>query len=126
MPTVIGKIVDGFPFPKIPLIVGTPTYNTIAEVNLKINSNPTSVQSNLGCCTLGLLQLTVSPAVYSILYFIPFIVPVNPGSVPIIPANSTGAQITELRYYFDTASALFNEYNCTDKALQQILLSIVT
>ena len=51
--------------------------------------------------------------------------PVNPGSVPIIAAKSTGAQITELCYAFDTASALFNEYNCTDKDLQKNLLSTV-
>ena len=53
------------------------------------------------------------------------IVSINPGSEPIIPANSTGAQITELHYAFDTASALFNEYDRTDKALRQILLSAV-
>ena len=65
MPTAIDKIVDGFPFPTILPIIGTPTYNTINEVNLKLNSNAPSVQSNLGCGTLGLLQLTVSPTVYN-------------------------------------------------------------
>ena len=80
MPTAIKKIVDSFPFPTIPSIFGTPTYNTIAEVNLKLKSNSASVQSNLGCGTLGLLQLTVSPAVYNNLLYIPFIVPFNPGS----------------------------------------------
>ena len=117
MPTAINKIVDSFPFPTIPPIVGTPTYNTIAKVNLKLNSNSASIQSNLGCGTLGLLQLTVSPVVYNTLSSLPFIVPINHGSVPIIPANSTGAQITELHYAFNTASALLNEYDSTDKAL---------
>ena len=125
MPTTIDKIVDGFLFTTIPPIIGDPTYNTIAEVNLKLNSNSASVQSNLGCDTLGLFQLTVSPAVYNTLSAIPFIVPVNPVYVPIIPANSTGAQITELRHAFDTASALFNKYDRTDKALRKILLSTV-
>ena len=117
MPTPIDKIMDIFPFPTIPPIVGTPTYNTIAEVNLKLDSNSASVQSNLGCGTLGLLQLTVSPAVYNTLSVTPFFVPVNPGSVPIIPANSTGAQITKLCYSFDTTAALFNKYYLTDKVL---------
>ena len=125
MPTAIDKIIDGFPFPTIPPIVWTPTYNTIAEVNLKHNSNSASVQSNFGCGTLGLFELTVSPTVYNTLYATPFIVHVNPGSVPIIPDNSTGAQITKLRHAFDTAAALFNKYDCTNKALRQILLSIV-
>ena len=96
MPTAIDKIVDGFPFPTIPPIVGTPTYNTIDEVNLKLNSNAESVQSNLGCVTLGLLQLSVSPDVYNNFYSTAFIVHVNPGYEPIILANSTGAQITKL------------------------------
>ena len=125
MPTAINKIVDSFPFPTIPPIVWTSTYNTIAEVNLKLNLNSASVQYNIGCGTLGLLQLTVSPAVYNTLSYNAFIVPVNPGSVPIIPANCTGAQITKLCYAFDTASALFNKYNCPDKALRQIILSTV-
>ena len=125
MPTTIDKIVDGFPFLNIAPIVGTITYNTIAEVNFKLNSNCASVQSNLGCGTPGFLQLTVSPAIYNTLSSTAFIVPVTPGSVSIISANSTGAQITELCYAFDTASALFNEYDRTDKALQQILLSTV-
>ena len=117
MTTAIDKILDGFPFPTIPPIVGTPTYNTITKVNLKLNPNAASVQSNLGCGTLGLLQLTVSPAVYNTLSSIVFIVPVIPGSEPIILANSTGPQITKLRYAFNTASALFNAYDRTDKAL---------
>ena len=125
MSTAIDKIMDGFPLPTIPPIVGTPTYNTIAEVNLKLNSNSASVQSNLGCGTLGLLQLTVSPAVYNTLSVTNFVVPVNPGSAPITPANSTGTQITKLCYAFDTVAAIFNEYDRTNKALRQILLTTV-
>ena len=120
MPTAINKIVDGFPFPTIPPIIVTPTYNTIAEVNLKLNSNAASVQSNLGCGTLSLLQLTVSPALYNTLSITAFVVPVNPGSAPDIPANSTVAQITELHYDFDTAAALFNEYDRTDRTDKSI------
>ena len=114
---------DSFPFPTIPPIIGTPTYNTIAEVNLKLNPNSASVKSNLGCVILGLLQLTVSPAVYNTLFSIASIVSVNPGYLPIIPANSTDAQITKLRYASENASKLFNEHNCTNKALRKILLS---
>ena len=117
MTPAIKKTVDSFPFPKIPPIVGTPSYNTIAEVNLKLTPNSASVQSNLGCGTIGLLQLTVSPAVYNTLSVTPFIVTVNSSSVPGILAKTTGAQITELCYAFDTAAALFNEYDRTEKDL---------
>ena len=117
MPTTIDEVVDGFTFPTIPPNIGTPTYNTIAVVNLKLNPNADSVQSKLSCGTLGLLQLTVSPAKYNTFLSITFIVPINPGSEPIIPANSTVAQITEFCNAFDTASTLFNEYDRTNKDL---------
>ena len=125
MPTAIDKIMDGFPFPTIAPIVGTPTYNTISEVSLKLNSNSASVHSYLGCGTLGLLQLTVLPVVYNTLSVTTFVIPISPCSSPDIPANSTGAKITKLFYAFDTAAALFNEYNRTDKALREILLTTV-
>ena len=63
MPSSIEKIVDEFPFPTIDPIIGTPDYESIADIHLKLNSNAVSVQSNLGCETLGLLFLTVLPAI---------------------------------------------------------------
>jgi hypothetical protein len=65
----IDKIVDGFPHhPNIAPIVGIPTYESIAELNLQLKANAASVQSNLGDGQLlGLLALTVSPAVFNTL-----------------------------------------------------------
>ena len=57
MPSSIEKIVDGFPFPTIYPIIGTPDYESIADIHRKINLNAVSVQSNLGYGTLGLLFL---------------------------------------------------------------------
>ena len=55
MPSSIEKIVDRFPFLTINPIIGTPDYESIADIHLKLNLNAVSVQSNLGCGTLGLL-----------------------------------------------------------------------
>ena len=63
MPSSIKKIMEGFPFPTIDPIIGTPDYESIADIQLKLNSNAASVQSNFGCGTLGFLFLTVAPAV---------------------------------------------------------------
>ena len=78
MPSSIEKIVDRFPFPKIDPIIGTPYYESIADIHLKLNSNAASVQSNIRCGTLGLLFLTVLPAVYATLSTSTFVPPVNP------------------------------------------------
>ena len=125
MPTAINKIVDGFPFPTISPIIGSPNYETISEVHLKLNSNSASVQSNLGCGTLGLLQLIVSPAVYATFSATAFIVPVNPGAKLTILSIVLGPHITNLRYAHDVATAVFNKYDQTNKALRQMLISAV-
>ena len=123
MPSSIDRIVDGFPFPMIDPIIGTPDYKSIADIHLKLNYNASSVQSNLGCGTLGLLFLTVSPAVYATLSATTFVPPVNPGPEPIIPTGSTGAAIADLRYYHSKSTKIFTEYENTDNALCQILLA---
>ena len=116
---------DSFPNPTISPIVGQPGYDTIAEVHLKLNANAASVQSHLGDGTLGLLYLTVTPAVYNTLSAIPFVPPPNPGSEPIIPPNSTGPVIVNIRYVHATATKLYKQYDATDKALKQLLLGVV-
>ena len=123
MPSSIEKIVDGLPFPTIDPIIGTPDYESIAYIHLKLNSNAASVQSNSGCGTLGLLFLTVSPAIYATLSTTEFFPPVNPGPEPIIPTGSTGAAIADLRYHCTKSTKIFTEYENTDKALRQLLLA---
>ena len=123
MPSSIEKTVDGLPFPTINPIIGTPDYESIADIHIKLNSNAASVQSNLGCGTLGLLFLTVSPAVYAILSTTAFIPPVNPGPKPSIPTGATGAVIADLQYRHIESTKIFTEYENTDKALRQILLT---
>ena len=122
MPSLIEKIVYGFPFPKIDPIIGTPDYESIADIHLKLNLNAASVQSNLGCGTLGLLFLTVLPAVYAILSTIAFVPPGNPGTEPSIPTGATGAVISDLQYCHTEATNIITELKNMDKALHRLLL----
>ena len=121
MPSLIKKIVDGFLFPTIDPIIGTPDYESIADIHFKLNSNAASVQSNLGCGTLGLLFLTVLPAVYATLSTAAFVLLVNPGPKPSIPTGSTGAVIPDLWYHHTEATKIFTKYKNTDNALRRLL-----
>ena len=123
MPTSIEKIVDGFPFPTIDPIVGTPDDESIIDIHLKLNSNTTSVQSNIGCGMLGLLFLTVLLAVYATLSTIVFVPPVNPGPEPNIHTGTTGAAIADLWYHHSEATKIFTEYKNTNKALHHHMLA---
>ena len=123
MPSSIEKIVDGFLFPTTKPIIGTPDYESIADMHLKLNSNAVSVQSNLGCGTLGFLFLTVLPAVYATLSTTAFVPLVNPGPEPSIPTGPNGAVIADLRYHHTKSTKIFTKYKNTDKALCQLILA---
>ena len=125
MPSTIDSIVESFPHPTIHPITGVPTYESIAELNLQLNANAASVQSNLGDGKLGLLYLTISPEEYDTLSAVAFVPPVNPGTGPAIPIAATASQITALMRQHATNLQLFKEYNGTDKALKQQVIGAV-
>jgi hypothetical protein len=123
--TAIDKLVDNFPHPNLSPIMGQPTYEILAQLYLKLNSNAASIHSNLGNGQLGLLQLTLSADVYNTLSATPFISPTNPGESVTIPRNSTDSDITEPNHAHDKATALFRQYNAADKALKQQIVGAV-
>jgi hypothetical protein len=125
MPSDVEHITDGFPHPTVMPITGVPTYESLAELNLQLNANAASVQSNLGDGLLGLLFLTVSVAEYNTLSAVAFIAPVNPGATAVIPAGSTAAQIAVRQRTHRDNLALFREYLATDKALKQQVIGAV-
>ena len=86
----IDKIVEGFPHPTINPIIGIPNYESISEIHIKLNSNTASVHSELGNGALGLLALTVTPAIHDTLAGVPFVAPTNPGQVFVMLPGSTG------------------------------------
>ena len=125
MVATIDSIVTGFPFPSVLPIVGEPNYESIAALHRQLNASSASIQSHLRNAPLGLLQLTVSPAVYNTLSATAFLPPVNPGPAPIIPDGSTGPQIADIRFAFADATSVFKDYDLADKALKQLLLGAV-
>jgi hypothetical protein len=125
MPSTVDSIVAGFPFPTVTPIVGEPNYESIAALHLQLNANAASIQSHLGNGHLGLLYLTVSPAVYATLSNVPFVAPLNPGPVPIIPEGSTGPAGISIRTSFTESTTVFRQYDTADKALKQLLLGAV-
>ena len=89
------SITEGFPHPRIPRQSGMPTYESILEVHAKLKSNAASHHSELGGGSHGLLGLILSPATYQTIMSVPFVAPVNPGSLPTIVEKITAAKINE-------------------------------
>jgi hypothetical protein len=119
-----------FPHPLLPFIIRIPIYGSFAELHIQLNANVASVQSNLGGGQLGLLPLTMSPAVYNTLSTVPFIAPVNRGTTPNIPVRTTAAAAARLVHQFSYEAKIFRQYeaktfrqyNATDNALKQQII----
>ena len=96
MPSALDKVIDSFSHPTIQPILGQPTYETLAEVHLKLNTNTASVHSHLGNGQLGILFLTIAPTIYNTQSNIVFVPTANPGPYPFIPQGLTAAQIADI------------------------------
>jgi hypothetical protein len=123
MMTSVESIREGFSFITIAKQFGLPTYETIAEVHLKLKANAASVVSKLSGGAHGLLGLVLPPATYAILTNVVFNTPVNPGTTPNIEAGGTAVQIHEIVRQHKENLRVWREYNATDKALQQQLIN---
>ena len=121
----IDKILEAMPHSSIPPIIGQPTYSSIHEIHQFLSSNAASIQSNLGCGTLGLIYLTLLPTVYATLSATIFVPPPNPGATATISSAATPSQTSSIRRAHDESQEIFKEYNNTNKALKKLLIGAV-
>ena len=125
MPSALEKVIESFPHPTIQSIVGQPTYETLAEVHLKLNRNAASTHSHLGNEKLNILFLTIAPAIYNTQSNIAFIPPANTDPYHVANQDLTAAQISDTRRQYDVNLALYTEYDMTDKALKYLRIAAV-
>ena len=121
----IERIKYYFAHPTIKPIVGQPSYETIKPLHKKINANAASVVTHLGNSRLGLLYITVTPAVFTTLCEIVFIQPVNPSPSPVIPPGATQFQIQAATSLYNQSTKDFKQYDATDCTLKHQLLGAV-
>lgn len=125
MASSIEKIIDGMPTPTLTKIIGSPNYEAIKQINDELTANAYSIQTNLGCGTVGYARLTLLPATYATISIAAWIPPPNPGTQAGIPANSTAIQIATINRSFDTASTIYATYRMVGNALKKQLLAAV-
>ena len=123
--TSANKIAEGFKNPTIPPIDGKPTHTNIHAMHDLLNSNAASVNTNLGCSTIGHLCPTLPPTVYAIFLETRVVTPPNPGAKPVILAGATGTKAASIRYAHDAETLALNTFRNVDRALQQQLLGSV-
>jgi hypothetical protein len=119
----IESVCESFLFLTIAKQPGLLTYETIAEVHLKLKANAASIVSELGGGAHGLLDLILPTATYTTLTNVHCNAPNNPGTTPNLEAGGTTAQINEAVRQHKENLRIWREYNATGKALQQQLIN---
>ena len=102
-----------------------PDYDSVKEMNDELTGNAFTIQTNLGCGTVGYSRLTLTPAVFANISITAFVAPPNPGVQALIPVNSTAIQITAINRAFDTAQSVYQAYVTVGNALKKQLLAAV-
>ena len=120
--TTVETIREGFTFLTIARQRGLPTYSVINDNHQKLNSHPTSIQSELGGRAHGLLGLILPAGTYQTRTGVAFSATFNPGPVPTIPTGATGPQISALKRGHKYELHIFPEFNATNNNLKQQLL----
>ena len=122
MATSIDNLIDGMPTLILTKILGTPNYESVKQINDELTANAYSIQTNLGCGTVGYARLTVLRATYATISIATWIPP-NPGTQANIAPFSTAIQIAALNRSFDTANSVYAAYRLVGNALKKQLLA---
>jgi hypothetical protein len=123
--TSADAIRDSFPKKDLPKISGEPDYESIKALTRVLNANAMSKQTILGGGQHGYLGLTMNHNRYNTLTGQAFVPPINPGPLPIIPANADGPQIAAIERTHKECTRLYNECINVGNALKQQVLEAV-
>ena len=83
----VDDILSKFPTQKVPEIFGEPTYDSITNIKSELFSNAAVIQTTLGGGQHGHIGLIMQPALYANLSATPFIIPQDPGPLPVFNPN---------------------------------------
>ena len=122
-PTV-DSIKEGFPYPDLEKVHGTPTFTDIREIHTKLKANAASIASERGGGNHGLLSLVMAPATYTRITGYNFHPPNNPGNTPRIPRNTPPEVVQDMRAQHKEEIREWREYRATANALRQQIIHL--
>ena len=123
--TTVESVLESFPNPRVPPIVGRPTQQSIQALTQLLYENAASVYSALGGGAHGHLGVIMNAVQYNTLVGANYIAPLNPGGTPVIPAGSTGPQIQRIQAQFRNETELYKLHTNVDGAMKQQIITAV-
>ena len=119
MAASIDSLIESFPYPTIPPIQGRPTHQSLQALTKLIYENAASVPSGIGGGNHGHLGVPMPQPTYNIVAGNPWVPPLNPGPVPVIPPGATQAMIAALERQHKEELRIWQLHRNVDAALKQ-------
>ena len=108
----VDKIVSKFPIKTLPRIDGEPAYKSINEMMQILYANAATLSTTMGGGTHGHIGLIMKPELYRTLSDILYVIPVDPGPIPLYEPGLLGLARQQVTNEFEEAKHVFeNHYN---------------
>ena len=123
----VDDITTKFPTKNIPEIHGEPTYDSITSIKTEIYANAAVIPNALGGGQHGHIGLIMEAPLYATLSNIPFIVPQDPGPLPVFNPNlryTTAERETVIREHKETRR-LYDTITNVELALRNQVINAV-
>ena len=123
----VDDITTKFPTKNIPEIQGEPTYDSITSIKTELYANAAVIPNALGGGQHGHIGLIMEAPLYATLSNIPFIVPQDPGPLPVFDPNlryTTAERETVIREHKETRR-LYDTITNVELALRNQVINAV-
>jgi hypothetical protein len=115
----------GFQVP-VPNVSNPPTYPSLQATRNALGILASEIVTTRGGGASGYLGIVLSAPIYELVNpGTPFILPQNPGPLPVFPANPTAPVIAAIERTHKEALRQFNEYNAIHRALKSKLTASI-
>ena len=102
-----------------------PSIDYLSKMGAYLNGETSNIQSDLGNGNLGHMVITAVPAVFALQCPEGYILPANPGPFAVIPAGSTGPQISPLKTTHDEQLRIWRLHNAVEKACKKVISVLI-
>ena len=100
-----------------------PTFSSLTRLQSELDANARAITTHLGGGRHGHLVLTQQLArLQALPGYEPFVVPVNPGPLPVYPNTATERTLKQVTDRFKLATTQYKTYHDTDRALKKLVL----
>jgi hypothetical protein len=121
----VDDIISKFPIKTIPNINGEPDHESINNMVQTLYGNAATLATTSGGGAHGHIGLIMTPALYATLTPTPYVAPIDPGVLPIIPQNASAAVREGIRIQHKEDYQIYDNHINMDDALKGQVIDTV-